>query len=541
MRRKRATLKADRRRRTGKEGQRKKGTTPATLLAALESTYRDRRVRYEKFIQSIANYSPNNRATAWLHYYASDLEGYGDQEALVYLLSRGFQCGSQIDEVISAWKEAEEASIASAIRGIPSHSLDNSKVTYVNKIPEHDARGVEQVSPFLLHNFWGGHDVQIFSIDATMLRTVEWARIGGFDPWWRRLKKTLTQSVLTGGAEPHWATAYLFNMCRSNYAIQLMGQTLLRMLEVTELQRDDDDPWADFKARRARSPIRVMNFEYASSLIFSTLRLRPAAKYEPITQRAIEVIQRNQAGNGSWPTWSSDREGSIEATALAIHALSLARPRGWEVQVKSGARWLWEKQDRGGFWVEHLSPDSTYLTVLVLDAVELAAGGVGTTFAPGVSSSTTQNPALAQRRFRVAFSFPGEIRQHVEAVALHLRTELGVGRVFYDRWFEAELAAPNLDTRLQSVYHDESDLVVAWLTSDYNSKEWCGLEWRGIRDLLKTGRAKDIMFLKGDKGILPAGMFSIDGFIDVSDRSPKDVADLIVQRLGRGHIPILVR
>ena len=111
-----------------------------------------------------------------------------------------------------------------------------------------------------------------------------------------------------------------------------------------------------------------------------------------------------------------------------------------------------------------------------------------------------------------------------------LATQLNSERVFYDAYYEAELARPNLDTYLAEIYHNQAELVVVFLCAEYEQKEWCGLEWRAVRDLLKQKKTAEIMPLRLDDTHIP-GLFSIDGYIDVKGREPAEVADLIVQRL----------
>ncbi|MCZ6653074.1 MAG: TIR domain-containing protein [Planctomycetota bacterium] len=139
-------------------------------------------------------------------------------------------------------------------------------------------------------------------------------------------------------------------------------------------------------------------------------------------------------------------------------------------------------------------------------------------------------PTATSKRFEVALSFPGERRDFVSAVAGHLTRTLGKERVFYDKNFEAELARPNLDTYLQAIYHDQSELIAIFLCGEYEKKEWCGLEWRAIRDLLKQRQAADIMPFRFDGTHIP-GLFSIDGYVSLKDKTPVEVADLIGQRL----------
>jgi len=111
-----------------------------------------------------------------------------------------------------------------------------------------------------------------------------------------------------------------------------------------------------------------------------------------------------------------------------------------------------------------------------------------------------------------------------------LASRVGKGKVFYDKFYEAELARPNLDVYLQSIYHDKSKLVVLFLCQDYEKKEWCGLEWRAIRDLIKKRNDESIMPLRLDNADI-SGLFSIDGYIDISNRTTKEIVDLICSRI----------
>ncbi len=138
----------------------------------------------------------------------------------------------------------------------------------------------------------------------------------------------------------------------------------------------------------------------------------------------------------------------------------------------------------------------------------------------------------SKSRFRIALSFPGERRDFVLRVAECLATHLGRFSILYDHFYEAEFARPDLDTYLQALYHDESDLICVFLCAEYEKKEWCGLEWRAIRDIIKRRRASDVMPFRFDMTEI-AGLFSIDGYVWIGDREPDDIAERILERLSR--------
>ena len=166
-----------------------------------------------------------------------------------------------------------------------------------------------------------------------------------------------------------------------------------------------------------------------------------------------------------------------------------------------------------------IEPDLFTLSLLALEQLESE---------PIISKSDKSNTELSN--FRVAVSFPGEKRRFVSRIVDILRIELGTDKVFYDLDYQAQLARPNVDTLLQNIYHKQSDLVVIFLSADYQRKEWCGLEWRGIRDLIKSKKDEKVMFVRFDNAEID-GTFSIDGFIDGNKCNSQQVATYIMERL----------
>jgi hypothetical protein len=83
---------------------------------------------------------------------------------------------------------------------------------------------------------------------------------------------------------------------------------------------------------------------------------------------------------------------------------------------------------------------------------------------------------------------------------------------------------------LAKLYHEQSLLLVFFLCAEYVQKDWCGLEWRAGRDLLKKDQNDRLMFLRLDREEIP-GLYSIDGYLDITDMPDDQVADKILQRL----------
>ncbi len=91
----------------------------------------------------------------------------------------------------------------------------------------------------------------------------------------------------------------------------------------------------------------------------------------------------------------------------------------------------------------------------------------------------------SSKRFRVAFSFAGEKREFVADTAALLASRFGEDAILYDKYHEAEFARRDLGIRLPDLYHSQSDLIIVVVCPDYDEKEWTGLEWTAIHDLLK--------------------------------------------------------
>lgn len=152
----------------------------------------------------------------------------------------------------------------------------------------------------------------------------------------------------------------------------------------------------------------------------------------------------------------------------------------------------------------------------------------------GIVSNSYINPAgldgrIEEIRFKVAFSFPGELRDYVSQVVSHVKNGIPNEPVFYDDDFIAQLARPNLDNLLQTVYLNNSDLLVVFLSADYEHKMWCGVEWRAIRVLINNKADESVILVRSDDTAIP-GIFPQDGYIDMSRFTPQQVAEFVLQR-----------
>jgi hypothetical protein len=137
-------------------------------------------------------------------------------------------------------------------------------------------------------------------------------------------------------------------------------------------------------------------------------------------------------------------------------------------------------------------------------------------------------------RFAVAFSFAGEQRQLVLAVAQEVEDILGRSTVFYDDWYAHWIAGQDADLLLQSVYGRQAELVVVCVSGAYGDKPWTQAEHRAVRTrLMQAATAGDrhaVLPLRVGDGEVEGVPFT-EIVPDIRDKTPTEAADLIVARL----------
>ena len=187
----------------------------------------------------------------------------------------------------------------------------------------------------------------------------------------------------------------MFAMCRSDYALELMPKALKSELDRISISGvPAGRPWEDAEAAPSGTSLGS-NIVCASAIVFAEHRLPHDSG---LAAEAIKAVQRHYE-NGAWPTWTNDPEPSVEATAIAMHALALAKPLGWQIMMAGAKNWLLQQQTQDGYWDESGTPDPVYLTVLVLDAINLAAQPMGpVTFGRQSGANGLRNWAANHRR-----------------------------------------------------------------------------------------------------------------------------------------------
>ena len=106
------------------------------------------------------NWGRIEKAEAFLENYVCDdpAPRFGDQEALIYLVSRGKSCKERIEKLIQDWRCAANAAIEESAKGHEMVGLDGTVVERFGQKSSEDARDVQRWPTIELRNFWGYHD-----------------------------------------------------------------------------------------------------------------------------------------------------------------------------------------------------------------------------------------------------------------------------------------------------------------------------------------------------------------------------------------------
>ena len=136
------------------------------------------------------------------------------------------------------------------------------------------------------------------------------------------------------------------------------------------------------------------------------------------------------------------------------------------------------------------------------------------------------SPTRQSAQYDFALSFAGEQRDYVKKVAAALK-DAGAS-IFYDEFID--LWGKDLTRELEKVYRTQSRYAVVFVSKEYLEKSWPNLE----RQHALAGRIE-----RQDNSVLPArfddlhlpGLPSSVGYLDIGNRTHKELADLILRKL----------
>jgi hypothetical protein len=371
------------------------------------------------------------------------------------------------------------------------------------------------------------------------------------------------EAVMQGNTPDHakWSAANSFVRMYCDLAqqyAQLTGDRSVRFYDVSKLKGWADTVWPQQKV--------LFDMIYVETLtLVSLLSLTEAPQVGPIYNLLV---------SGSEDAWTGEpfqlelarcvreytsplltqRFGSLDSTSIAelkrapcifAYETGLRLPpkfgyiknviqRRGEVRVEYDLRHIdpfltYADLDRLKFELD-ISKNELYRTHWAIKEIDLAkelhAMGINL---PASMRDVTNAVDVSAHVFDVALSFPGEVRALVERIAQELERRLGPNTYFYDNNYVSQLAQPSLDTLLQGVY-GRATLDVVFLSADYQRKDWCGIEFRAVREIMFKRENGRVMFVRIDDGDVE-GVFKTDGYVDARKFEPAQIADFMCERL----------
>lgn len=134
------------------------------------------------------------------------------------------------------------------------------------------------------------------------------------------------------------------------------------------------------------------------------------------------------------------------------------------------------------------------------------------------------------KRYDIVLSFAGEDRGYVEEVAEFLN-EHGVV-VFYDKYEQVTLWGKNLQEHFESIYRQQARYCIMFISKHYADKIWTRHERRAALARAMAERVEYVLPARFDDTEIP-GLNPVVGYLDLKDVSPKQLGEMILQKLGR--------
>jgi hypothetical protein len=132
--------------------------------------------------------------------------------------------------------------------------------------------------------------------------------------------------------------------------------------------------------------------------------------------------------------------------------------------------------------------------------------------------------------YEVVLSFAGEDRPYVDLVAEILRDN--DIELFYDNYEEVSLWGKNLIEHLHKVYSSSARYCVMFISQFYAEKVWPTHERRSAFEKAIGSKEEYILPARFDDTEIP-GLHKHISYIDLRKKTPKQFAEMIIQKLGR--------
>lgn len=316
------------------------------------------------------------KAEAWLYPCALEAGADANLEALIYFKSKGESLVSS-HEISEKWRRSICIDIENDIL------LNKNRKDVIEKAKKKELSLAEITELDYITYFLSARDEEENFIKATFFRAVEWMQLEEFSPWVDAHTLELS-TFYQGGVDSIYSVYSLFYFCRSDLLLRKISKLGLESLlyGICIGNVDASKPWRTYwNNPNTRQDIDILTdyIPTASIIVFAWQRIRPTNIKKEILNKAFLLIYQTQLNSGAWPLTSNETEGDILSTCLAITALAVAKPNGYQERIERGKKWLLNQQNELGCWYIEGGP-AVMINILCLEAIKMAEGDYQITY-----------------------------------------------------------------------------------------------------------------------------------------------------------------
>lgn len=329
----------------------------------------------DRFKLAFISYSSGiDKAEAWLYPYALRAGADADLEALTYFISMGELLISP-GVIREKWRESICVDIERdfLLNKGDKKLIKKAKSKTLSIAEMNDLFGQSNSFP----NFLSARDEEEDYITVTFFRSVEWLQLNEFEPWLNAYAQEIS-TAYQSGVDQIYSLFPLFYFCRSDLLLRKASKFGLEALlyGICVGSVDAAKPWKRYWEEpegKKRDLLFVDYIPTASIIVFSWQRINPTNINREVLDQAILLLIQTQLASGAWPLTSRDTNGDILSTCLAITALSVTKPSGYQRYLDKAKIWLLNAQNEVGCWYIQGGP-AVMINILCLEALKMADG-----------------------------------------------------------------------------------------------------------------------------------------------------------------------
>jgi len=329
----------------------------------------------DRFQEAFISVQPGIEKTeAWLYPSALEAGANADLEALIYFRSQGETITSPTD-ISENWRHW-------ICTDVERDFLLNKNRKDIMKKAKKKELSLSEITDLFTEsnyfpNFLSARDEEEDFITATFFRAVEWLQLEEFSPWVNAYALEVS-TLYQGGVDPIYSLYPLFYFCRSDLLLRKTSKFGLEALlyGICIGKVDTSKPWKRYWEDPDKTQKKVTFVDYiptASIIAFAWQRINPTNINKDVLDQALLLLFQTQLISGAWPLISQDTKGDILSTCLAMTALAVLKPVGYQRYIEKAKEWLLSQQNEVGCWYIQGGP-AVMINILCLEAIKMAEG-----------------------------------------------------------------------------------------------------------------------------------------------------------------------